>query len=147
MVALGVVVAVVSIHTSRAIARKKQTADLLFASRNDERLQRGYDLISEYNSAADKNIRSLAAAPGSEEADNVRYVLNHFEAVSVGIGAGIYDEAMLKKSWCTIILTTFERSQPFISEIRRVQQKATILQEFEWLALRWQKNPLKQRKP
>lgn len=147
VVTLGVIVAVVSIHTQRSIARKKQTADLLFASRSDRKLQSGYQFIGEYSTACTKNIIALAEVDAqSDHAEDVRYVLNHFETVSVGIDAGIYDEPMLKRSWCMIVLQTYERTQPLIAAIRRRQQRETILQEFEALAVRWKKSPLKPRK-
>jgi len=160
LIGMGVIVAIVSVAAARSTAKKKQTADLLFASRSDDRLQRGYDYISEYSNKEDKNIGALAfsgslsdaEASGDESvklkaqhADAIRYVMNHFEAVSVGIDAGIYDEVMLKKSWCSIVLQTFERTQPLIAAMRRKQQKDTILQEFEAMAARWKRKPLKRR--
>lgn len=148
LVALGVVVAIASVHTARALARKKQTADLIFAARNDEKLAEGYNYISEYNSDAQKNIRSLASLQcDAKHSEAVRYVLNHLEGISVGVAEGIYDEAMLKRTWCSIIIRTYEETQPLISEIRRKKGKSTTLQEFEWLAKRWIKKPLKPRKP
>lgn len=145
LVAFGVLVAVVSVHTARSIARRKQTADLLFASRGDSGLQEGYELISEYNAAPTKNIRSLGSdLAASEEAKKVRYVLNHFESVSVGIQAGIYDEDMLKKCWFTIVIRTYDQAHPMVIAMRE-KNKPTILQEFEWLAARWKAKPLKSR--
>lgn len=147
LVLVGVIVAVVSIHAQRAIARKKQTADLLFASRSDDKLQSGYRYIGEYSTANTKNIVALADADAqSEHADDVRYVLNHFETVSVGIDAGIYDESMLKRCWCGIVLQTYERTQPLIAALRCKQQRETILREFEALATRWKKYPLRLRR-
>ncbi|MEN5115874.1 DUF4760 domain-containing protein [Luteimonas sp. TWI662] len=132
-----------SVLTARSIARKKQTADLLFATRSDAKLQEGYNYISEYSTTTTKNIIALAEANAeSSHAEAVRYVLNHLEGVEVGIAAGIYDEVMLKRMWCSIVLQTFERTQPLIAAIRRKQAKETILQEFECLAQRWKKNPL-----
>jgi hypothetical protein len=69
LLASGVLVAVVSVLTARTIARKKQTADLLFATRSDQTLQEGYRLVVEYSQNTNKNIRALAAAgPPSDDA-------------------------------------------------------------------------------
>lgn len=144
VVLTGVVVAIVSIATARSIARKKQSADLLFASRGDERLQEGYKHIREYALSADKNIRSLADNLGSPESRAVQYVMNHFETVSIGIQAKIFDEKMIKQCWCSILIDTYTRTHPLIAVLREKHGK-TVLQEFEYLAERWKKSRVKPR--
>ena len=144
LVAFGVLVALVSVKTARDIARKKQTADLLFATRGDEKLQKGYRYISEYSATTAVNIAALGDRDSEDEhADAVRYVLNHLEAVSVCITHDIYDEDMLRKCWYTVIVQTYDRTQPLISHLRRKQNRDTLLQEFETLAVRWKRNPLR----
>jgi Domain of unknown function (DUF4760) len=63
--------------------------------------------------------------------------------MSICINAGIYDEAMLKKSWYTLVMKTYECTQPMIAQARSTENKPTLLQEFESLAKKWEKNPLK----
>lgn len=141
----GVLVAIGSIHASRQIARRKQAADLLFASRNDSVLQDGYKCLHTYHNATDKNLRSLVDEQNRESHDAtcVRYVLNHLELVAVGIQNDIYDENMLKECWFNIVVSTYEKAQPFISAARAMKKTNSIYQEFEWLAVRWQSKPLK----
>ena len=79
-----------------------------------------------------------------KDAQDLRYLLNHFERLSVGIQEKIYDEKMVKKSQYSTFVKTYERSQQFIRGVRKTSP--TAYQEFEWLSLRWQKNPLKSRK-
>lgn len=145
-VVVGVIVAIVSVLTARSIARKKQSADMLFASRGDESLQAAYRCLSQYHNG-EKNIRVLANDParGSDEAKNIRYLLNHFESLAVGIQAGIYDEAMLKRAWCGIVTDSYTRAAPLIAAVREVEKRQTIFQETEWLAKRWLKTPLRTR--
>ncbi|CNJ18805.1 Uncharacterised protein [Yersinia aldovae] len=96
---IGILVAVVSVWSAKVTARKKQTADFLFASRTDSKLIDGNKCLSELHVSDDKNMRSFAnrAKFDTEENINIRYVLNHYERIAVGIQAGIYDEGMLKK--------------------------------------------------
>lgn len=143
-VILGVFVAIISIATSRALARKKQAADLLFASRNDDKLQKAARCIEKHHDANDRNIRALAAKGRIEEEEPtlIRHLLNHFELISVGIQNGIYDERMIKESWCGIIVRTYDQSLPFIQACREQNARQTLYQELEWLALRWKKDPL-----
>lgn len=145
----GAWIAVRSIVAARTIAKKKQAADLLFQSRSDPKIQSGYAEIRLHYTADDKNIKSLSseAKRGSDEAVKIRYLLNHWELVSVGIQADIYDEDMIKKSWYTPITESYTRALPFIEGSRETDKKPTLFQEFEWLAKRWLADPLGQHKP
>lgn len=144
----GVVIATVSVATARSIARKKQSADLLFSSRNDTNLQDGCATIGRYHNSDEHNMRSLADREKfySDDARSVRYVLNHFESLAVGIRAGIYDETMIKECWHGLLVDTFTKTEPLILAIREKKGVPTALQEFEWLAARWKKSPLKRRR-
>lgn len=143
----GVVVAIVSVITARMLARKKQTADLLFGSRGDEKLQRGLRCIQQHYDSSTSNIRRLAAKEMTDDPEvaAVKYVLNHFESVSVGVQAGIYDETMLKECWYGIVRDIFRQSKPLIDAIQD-QYGNTVYQEFEWMAKRWEAKPLKVKK-
>lgn len=144
VIVLGVVVAVVSVVSARAIARKKQSADLLFDSRNDKELVEGMRLVSQLHEDTSVNMRCFAAKDkgGTTEAKAIRYVLNHYEYISVGIQAGIYDEQMLKEGSYNTVVRLYQRAKPFIEAVREVNNRETIYQEFQWLAKRWEETPL-----
>jgi len=146
-VIIGVIVAFISVITARALARKKQAADLLFSARSDKGLQDGYKHIRDHHDASNKNIRAMAEQSNFESAECVaiRYLLNHFEVMSIGIQNGIYDERMLKQCWYGLVIDTYKKSLPLIEAIREKNKSLTALQEFEWLAKRWQQKPLKAR--
>lgn len=147
MIFAGVLVAVVSVWTARNTARKKQVADMLFASRGDERLQLGCRAVRALHDAPGKNLRTLLDDPEhKDEIDLVKYVLNHFETVGVGIRNGIYDENMVKDAWCTMMINTFEYARPLVDSMRTKHAKDTIFQEYELLVVRWKANPVKARK-
>jgi len=44
---------------------------------------------------------------------------------------------------CTNVLRLWDASKGFIEEIRRERQKDTLFQDFEKLALRWKKHPIR----
>lgn len=143
----GVVVAVVSILTARTTARRKQVADMLFASRGDTQLQKGCRVVRELHEAPGKNLRTLLDDPDhKDEIDHIKYVLNHFETVGVGIKNGIYDENMVKDAWCTMMVTAYDYAQPLIESMRKKYGKDTIFQEYEHLVTRWKAAPLRRRK-
>jgi len=142
----GVVVAIVSVVTARETARKKQAADMLFGSRGDQALQAGCKTVKSLHEAPDKNLRALLGDENHKaEIAEIVYVLNHFETVCVGIKNGIYDEAMIKDAWCTMMLKTYEYSAPLVEAMRTKYGKDTIFQEYEHLVARWKASPLKRR--
>lgn len=145
---LGVLVAIFSIGTARSLARKKQAADLIFEARSDTKMQEAAECLKDHSCSDDKNIKALARgdSKNSSEAELVRYILNHFESVSVGIQNGIYDETMVKECWYTIVINTYGHVRPYIDEVRQRDQKPTYYQEFEQLALRWKDKPLQEKK-
>ncbi|WP_106476411.1 DUF4760 domain-containing protein [Phytohalomonas tamaricis] len=147
LMALAVLVAIVSVLSVKNTAKKKQTADLLFNVRSDERLIRATHALLELHES-NENIRLWAdpGRKGEEKVQDVRYVLNHYERLSVGLQERIYHERMLKNSQYTIITKTYAWSKPFIEGVREKTGSETAFQEFEWLATRWQKSPLKKKR-
>lgn len=78
----------------------------------------------------------------SEQAQAIRYALNHYEYVSVAIAQGIYDETLYKNGRYTTVVQLYERTKPFI-DVRRDHGPKTAWQELECLAVKWLANPLK----
>lgn len=148
VVLVGVLVAVISVLSARSIARKKQSADLLFDSRDDKELVEGLRTLAKLHDDSGVNIRSFAlkANVDTEAAKAIRYVLNHYEYVSVGVQSGIYDEAMLKEGSYNTVVRLYQRAKPYIESVREVNGRPTIYQEFQWLAKRWEEKPIGERK-
>jgi Domain of unknown function (DUF4760) len=140
----AVVVAVVAIISSRITERRKASAAVLFSSRKDSELLDSLRRVTALHEG-DQSIGAFAKREKNEtvEAKSIRYALNHFEYVSVGISQGIYDEKIFKQSNYTTVIKLYERTKPFIDETRRVRGTETLLQEFECLACRWISTPLK----
>lgn len=86
------------------------------------------------------NIRAYAAKDKaeSEEAKSIRYVLNHWEYVSVGVQAGIYDEKMLWNASFGTVTALHRHARPFIDALRESSGRTTVYQEIQWLAERWE---------
>ncbi len=144
-IGLGVLVAVVSVKSAHTTAKRKQTADLLFGTRADAELSKGYMRLQTLHNATDANMRSFAAPDrrNSIEANEIRYVLNHWERVCVGVKQGIYCEDMLREANYSTITDLYTHATPFIAAVREATHKNTYYQELESLAKRWKKRPLK----
>lgn len=138
---LGGVVAVISVVSARVTAKKRQTADLLLNSRADKELVEGLRCLAKLHDSATENTRSYASPEKSStpQAQSIRYVLNHWEYVSVGIQSKIYDEEMLRRASYNTVVKLFQCARPFIDRLREDTKRPTLYQELEWLYLRWEK--------
>ncbi|MCD5970781.1 DUF4760 domain-containing protein [Pseudomonas quasicaspiana] len=145
----GVVVAITSVLSAKGTARRKQTADMLFGARSDKELDTSYKRLRALHTATDDNVRAYAHPDksGTDAVNEIRYGLNHWERISVGICEGIYDEEMLRQTNYTNVLRLFEHAEPFIKAIRINDGKDTYYQDLECMVKRWEKNPLKVKRP
>jgi hypothetical protein len=93
----------------------------------------------------DKSIAVFARKDhiDTDEAKSIRYALNYYECVAVGIFEDIYDEDILKSSVFSTVVKLYDRTKPFIDQVRIVSDRKTPFQEFECLACRWKNDPLK----
>jgi hypothetical protein len=92
------------------------------------------------------NFARFLSTKGSPEYDMVIKVLNTHEFVAAGIREHAYDEKLYKRMQCSTILRDWDALCGFVYEFRRKVNKVTIWQEFEWLANRWKKDPIKPNK-
>jgi hypothetical protein len=139
----AVVAAVWAILAARRIERRKAAAGVIFTSRKDDLLAKALRHITTLHND-EKNMPSFARKENldSESSKSIRYALNHYEYVSVGIAQGIYDEDIFKHSSYTTVTRLYTRTKTYIEEVRKVEGIKTIYQEFECLACRWIDNPL-----
>lgn len=144
VISIGVIVAIVSVMSAKTTARRKQTADLMFGTRADEKLSQGYKRLAQLHNAEDANMRALAKDDkrNSDEANEVRYVLNHWERVFVGLRQGIYDEKMLREANYNTVLNTWAQAKPYIEAVRETEKKQTYYQCLERYAEQWKRKPL-----
>lgn len=141
---LAAVIAGIAIKTSRSIERRKAAAGVIFSTRRDEQLRTALRVISELHADETKNMATLAKKDNidNEQAKAIRYALNHYEYISVGIAQQIYDEEIFKKSSFTTMTNLYNRTRPFIEAVRKNGGAVTTWQEFECLACKWVADPL-----
>jgi hypothetical protein len=144
---IGTIGAFLAVWSARVIERRKAASAVIFQARADGTLVDGIRRITQLHDG-ETNIRKFAKADqkDSEESKAIRYVLNHYEYISVGIQEDIYDEKIFKKSSFSTITKVYERTRPFIEALRVEEKRDTIYQEVEWLACRWLCSPLKKNK-
>ncbi len=142
----GVGVAVRSINMHRLTERQKETVQLLFSARTDDKLEQGLAVLERIHDDPNDNIRAYGREK-KQEADAVliRYVLNHWERIAIGVQEGTYCERIIKKAHCSSLLSLHDQARPMIAAIRDATGKKTYYQEIDWLVTRWAKNGLKER--
>lgn len=136
-----------AVYSSRQLTQRKNSADVIFNSKNDEKLRAGIKVICKLNNNPDIEISKYAYdltndTHMQDDATAINYVLNYYEYVAVGVKERIYDEAILKKSSYTTLVHMYEFCEPYIKNIRRQNQRPTVWCEFEALAKKWQNSPI-----
>ncbi len=148
-IVLTAIFAAWAVHSARQMTKRKNSADVIFNSKNDSTLRYGISTIRRLNQDSSVEIAQFAydLSEKSEDRRNdtasIIYVLNYYEYVAVGIKRGIYDEGILKDSSYTTLIHMYEFCEPYIQNVRRQNQRSTTWCEFEKLALKWKRAPLK----
>lgn len=134
-----------SITNAECIARKKNAIDMIMRTQSDTRLHAAYKKIREMHESADHDISKFAYKDNKDEngtANEIGYVLNHFEHVANGINQGIFDEETIKRSQWGTITNLYKYCDKLIEKLRDQHSRPTIYMELENLAKKWNDYPL-----
>lgn len=136
-----------SIENAECIARKKNAIDMIMRTQSDTRLHAAYKKIKEMHESSDYDITKYAYKNNKSDdehgtANEIGYVLNHFEHVANGINQQIFDEETIKHSQWGTITNLYKYCDKFIEKIRDQHSRPTIYMELESLAKKWNENPL-----
>lgn len=134
-------------ETEYLLAEKKQTADFLFQSREDQKYINALNTISKMHKEG-ISLHCLIAPPEDKKEEmrknytDVRYILNFYERMAVAVKNGMYNEDMLKQTSYTTLRSVYSHTKPLIDQVRETHKQPTAYIEFERLAERWIRNPL-----
>ena len=159
VLSLGVCIAFVSILTYRRTEKLKVTLGIVYEITNSLLSRNGVDILrlikSDNNNETGeflasnylKRSKSLKTLNKKElhrieHARGLCAYLNLLEILSVGISEKIYDESTCKKAFYNKVVEGWKGAKTFITSIRG-KTEHTLYQEFEKLAMKWEKNPLK----
>lgn len=78
-----------------------------------------------------------------EERAAILKVINNAEFIAVGVRLKAFDEQVYKEIHCSTVIRLWNSSCGFIHELRNRTGKHTLFQDFERLATRWKKDPIK----
>jgi anti-sigma-K factor RskA len=138
---LSAIAAIYVIYHNGKLAKQRALIDLIIQQKADENLiaatRRVYDLQDSGN-----HLSSLVGTD-SDDRKLVLKVINNQEFIAVGIRLGAFDEKVYKQLQFNNVNKLWSATSGFIHEIRKIDQKLTLFQDFECLAVRWSKTPIK----
>lgn len=141
---LSAAAAVLVIYHNGRLAKKRALIDLIIQQKSDEGLtqavRRVYDLADGGN--------HLSSLVGTDTADRrtILQVLNNQEFIAVGIRLNAFDEAVYKQLQYNNVVKLWDATSGFIHELRKIDARKTLFQDFEALSKRWLRDPIKKLK-
>lgn len=151
ILALGLGATVFTLVFNHKENKRQSTLDLIIHQRSNDKLNNAVNHVVSLarnlnnNSNSIKDLVSFMADLESSESKDIIEVLNFKEFVSVGINTGIIDEKVYKRAYCSVMIRDWKLLKSTIFSIREKQNKQTLFQDFEILAKRWEKSPLKEK--
>lgn len=139
---LSALAGVAVIYYNGKQGRLRATIDLIIHQKSDKALLACVDQVYKL-SGSKVQFSNYASDHDSEEFKCILKVLNNHEFIALGIRQKTFDENIYKKMQYSNVMKVWRSSAGIIGEIRNSQGIQTLFQEFEWLAKRWEKNPLK----
>lgn len=142
---IGLCITVLTIISWRNVSKKHKTLDVLNDADRDPRLTEAFKTIRWLNHEGKEENPAKYTHPTEQEsqkAADIKYVLNHFERVCVGVHEGVYSEKIVWRTTHSVLVGAYNTCKPFIMECRRQTERGTLYIEIENLAERWSNKPL-----
>lgn len=131
------------IWANRRDGKRRAIIDLVIQQKQDKDLQAARRFILDLH---DKNIQNFARYLENRQSDefkNILRVLNNYEFIATGIREDALDEEIFKRMQFSVLLKDWDALCGFVMEFRKEAKRETLFQEFEYLAKRFKKKPLK----
>jgi Domain of unknown function (DUF4760) len=127
-------------HNGR-LAKKRALIDLIIQQKSNKDLLAAIQTV--YKLAEDGNHLSKLVGEDSPDRRAILEALNNIEFIAVGIRMGAFDEKTYKQMQYSNVLKLWKVSSGFIHEIRKIDGKETLFQDFERLAKKWEAKAIK----
>ena len=127
--------AFIAVFAAAKTAKRRATMDMLLREQQDEQhnsLRQKFLQLRD-----DGNLVQWVNDPKSDQCTVIRGMLNKYELIASGVREGIIDEALYRRSILDHLVKDYDQCKPFIHEVRRITDKRSYYQEFEWLAEKW----------
>lgn len=145
-VILSAIMAVFAILHNGIMARKRTTIDVLLQENQDQQLIDAKFTVFNLANDPKNSFVQIYFKEKEEQTDTYKKItmlLNRYGFIAQSIRNKAFEEKIYKQMQYTNITRMWERVCPLIYEIRQQQNSQTFYQEFEWLAKRWMRKPLR----
>jgi LEA14-like dessication related protein len=129
-----------SIRSQKVISKKRATIDLMMKMKQDPSMEGVYSILTRVNNNSTESMETFAYTNSDVctiEAEKIRYLLNYYETISVGIKNGIYDESIIIDSRLSVMIMTFKFSRQYIAKVRELNKTSTAYVHFEERINKW----------
>ncbi len=124
---------------------------MMLHHRSTPELRAAKTILLKLVQAKDTKLARFLGDKESEEYKAIMTILNTNEFVACGIIGKAYDEKLYKRMACAITIRDWQVLHGFIEEFRNCieeqkldnSEKQTFFQDFQSLAEKWEKKPLK----
>ena len=138
---LSALAAIFVIYHNGKLAKKRALIDLIIQQKSDQNLITATRRVYELQDCG--NHLSSLVGTDTEDRRIVLQVLNNQEFIAVGIRLGAFDETVYKQLQFNNIVKLWSATSGFIHELRKIDARTTLFQDFECLAKRWENSPIK----
>lgn len=138
---LSALAAVLVILHNGSLAKKRALVDLIIQQKSDADLNECIRKV--YELAEKGNHISQLVGKDSPNRRSVLKALNNHEFIAVGIRLKAFDEKVYKQLQYNNVVKMWSVTSGFVYELRKMDGKQTLFQDFETLAERWVRKPLK----
>jgi hypothetical protein len=125
--------------------RRRATVDLARHNKGDKEFMEHKRTLLKLYDDGKKNFAPFLNQRDSPEYHTIMIILNMHEFIASGIREKAYDEKLYKRMQCSVVIRDWKALSGFVTEFRNSRDDGgkTFYQDFQWLAERWEKNPLK----
>lgn len=138
---LSAIGAIAVIYYNGKQARVSALVAILTQQQSNQELLLANKLVNELHESG--GVWAQHMGKTSPERAAILKVLNNAEFIAVGVRMKAFDEGVYKEIHCSTVLRLWSSSCGFIHELRNRTGKTTLFQDFERLATRWAKSPIK----
>jgi hypothetical protein len=89
------------------------------------------------------DIPYLLSEDGLAKRKLVLHVLSRYEFMAAGVNEGDFDAKIYKRMYYNNVVGDWNKLETFVLELRESRKNYTPFQEFQKLATKWKKHPLK----
>ena len=126
-------------------SRKQHTINVLFNTRlSPEYIQNTENIRAYFPEESEIKLKDLKEMPDRTVMESVRFLLNYYEFVAVGIRHGDLDIRLIRDCLCSQLCIFVDRCEDVIRNVRNENQfwepapgKTRLLRNLVWLRVKW----------